>query len=522
MNRRNTFILICNLFFIFHFSGVFCASADPLRQSGAEPEPTAAIVLENQIVLTEEDAFENEAEIVIETPPIPEGESDGQESAAEDDENVIVREKETEETVEDTEAVPAIPEIPVPENPKGELLSTAMGFYWLPVENAAHYEINWQNDRGSSEDLLLEADDWTCRAGRCILYAELPSDGKYTWTVSAVNDEGSSVSEEMYFSIPSLIPVPDTYRPNTRLNNQKPLTFEWEDTSSYNSAIPHIQAADVETDRIVMDVQYDPEGVRCMNGVCFLETDEYLPVGSYVWRIQKLNNGSASGWSSWTAFEVECTECNSGSYVNTVTAAVFPNGVTVEAEPQFFWKAVTGAQNYELEIKDSEERIVLDEAVPASACKLELCSYKPDFSFEQSENYSWSVITYGWNNSFWGLDSGMFSVVPAEFEPGEIHFFGAENNAVLDPDNPQLIWTDPGRTAAMFRVGIRDAAGEWLFTGDLTREDAWCDGLTCSIQFRTIPDGENYEFVVIPYSDLNVPGTPVTLVFSNLPQPDEE
>ena len=431
-----------------------------------------------------------------------------------DDAEITLQNEETPVPDEEEKPLPEPPEAPVGENPQGNFASRAMGFYWEPSQNADYYEVSWKNDQGYSETLQLKNDDWTCRMNRCIVYTELPSDGNYTWTVSAVNEGGSTASEELQFTIPALVPTPDAYRPDAAHPSHKPLIFEWEDAGSNVSAY-RIQAAETDNYQICLDLWYDENSINHVNGVCYLETDIYLPSGSYVWRVQGSNSTSVSNWSSWVPFTVTCAECDLGTYLNTATAAVYPIGISTDTAARFVWKTVTGAQSYQLEVKDAQEVILLDENVSAANCRLELCTYSPDLTFTDGERYTWSISTYGWNNSFWGSANGAFVCRIPAGEIDDISFISAEDNMALDPDNAQIIWTDPGAEAVSFRIGIRSSEGEWSFISDLSREDAWCDGITCSIQFYTIPDDSDYEIVVIPYSEFNVPGNAAVLSFSS-------
>ena len=161
---------------------------------------------------------------------------------------------------------------------------------------------------------------------------------------------------------------------------------------------------------------------------------------------------------------------------------------------------------------------MLNESIQPDVCTLESCMYTPELNLTAGADYSWTVASYGWNNSFWGSSDGSFKLVQAEAFDPELSFVGMDENVSLDPENQQIIWTDPGSETVTFRVGIFDAEESLLFLGDLTREAAWCDGLTCSIQFRTIPTGADYQLILIPYDEYNNPGTPAVLNFSNEPE----
>ena len=421
-------------------------------------------------------------------------------------------EPENPETAEEEKEPVPEPLAPVPVNPKGEFASKAMGFYWTPSENAEYYEVSWKNDRGHEGKEQFSAEDWTCRMGECIIYTELPSDGNYTWTVTAVNESGSASSEETEFSLQAVIPVPDVYRPNTTVGNQRPLTFEWEDVR-YNVSSYRIQAADMETDEICLDKWYPVDRIKFINGVSYLETGDYLGSGSYIWRVQGKNDSRVSDWSSWAEFSVSCPDCTTGSYLNTVPNVISPAGIITNQNPVFKWQVLTGAQQYGLKIKDAQGNEIFSETIPPENCLIELCEYRPDLTLPAKGDYTWTVSAYGYNNSLWGSSEAQITLTD-QSAMNPISFVGASENMTLDPNNRQIIWTDPGRQTASFRLGIRAENGDWLFIGDLSREDAWCDGITCSIQFHTIPEGTGYTITVIPYSEFNRPGTAITHTFS--------
>ena len=170
----------------------------------------------------------------------------------------------------------------------------------------------------------------------------MPGDGSYTWSVNAVNEAGSASSEEAAFTVRSGVRTPEAYRPATSLNSQRAITFEWEDAGS-NVTEYRIQTAVRETGRICVDRTIPADQIWIGNGLCYLETDVYLPEGNYSWRVQAGNGTEVSGWSAWVDFQVTCPDCLLGTYLNTITAGSYPNGRITETKPVFEWLAVTGA-----------------------------------------------------------------------------------------------------------------------------------------------------------------------------------
>lgn len=494
MNRNRLLLFICVL--IITTLGALSVQAAPFLQTEETPARPAAQA-ENAIELI------NNADSETGSGPAAENQSDGNTDT----------EAETEEiTVE-------APEAPVPENPQGTITSTAIGFYWKPSGNTGHYDISWKSENGYEGTLEQDGDDWTCQMGRCIVFEELPSGGNYTWTVTAVNEGGSSVSEEMAFSVQTGVRTPDPYRPNTVLSNQKAVTFEWEDTGRNVSAY-RVQVVNRNTGLICFDKWFSAAVMNYINGVCILNSTDHFASGTYAWRVQAENESSVSTWSGWKDFSVNCAECSLGTYLNTETAVISPNGTITDPGVSFIWKAVTGALTYQLEIRNYDGTVLLQEDVASDVCNVEICTYQPELEFAVGESYGWSVATYGWNHIFWGSAEGSFTVSDLH-EIGEIAFVSPEDHVSLDPDNQQIIWNDPGQSAASFRFGISSSDGSWLFISDLSREDAWCDGITCSVQFQSIPEGEDYTVTVIPYSEFNIPGKSVSMNFNNDQQSTE-
>ena len=443
---------------------------------------------------------------VISVSALPAGQEAAEETAVEN-----------ETAAEEPEEEPAVaepPSSPIPEYPADTETTELIGFYWTPSENADHYEINWQRSDGTEGSAELKAGDGTCAAGLCITYEQMPGDGSYSWTVNAVNEAGNSTSEEAAFTVRTGVRTPEAYRPASTINSQRAITFEWEDTGS-SAAEYRIQTAVRETGQICADRTIPVNQIWIGNGLCYLETDIYLPEGNYSWRVQARNGTDVSGWSAWIDFQVSCPDCLLGTYLNTVTAGIYPNGRITETDPVFEWLAVTGATYYLLNVTGADGVTAADVKVPASECSLTFCTYDPGVSLTAGETYNWTVSTYGGYDARWGTYEGTIEPAePAVFR-GEIAFVNPAENGMLDPEIPLIIWTDPGNSAAAYRLEIRDEAGEGLFYGDLTRDEAWCDGKTCSIVFMEIPEGNGFTISITPLSESNLAGETISRVFNN-------
>ena len=409
------------------------------------------------------------------------------------------------------------PKSPVQECPIGRYIVRNLGFYWAPSENAESYLVEWWNDRGQKGSLTLSNSDVTCQNKRCIASATLPGEGKYAWRVTAKNASGTARSGEMKFEIASNITPPQAYRPDGTIVNRTYPSFEWEDVR--DGAIEYrIQVVGKYDSRIRMDRWYSVKDIYVGKGLCYVKTDLFLPAGTYSWRVQALNQDFTSGWSAWRDFYVECDYCNYNnvyynSYANTVPSCSYPVGTITVNKPEFQWRTLTGASYYMVKLLDSAGKTLFENQVPSSNCTIELCKWTPNYTLTKNGNYSWSVAGYGGNGALWNIAYGSFTY-QGKVVMKPMSYLRPAQNGYLTDEAPVILWTDPGEAAALFHIDIFSNANALLFSADLNREQAWCDGNTCSIEFKTIPDANNYRITVTPYSEFNTKGDMISLVFS--------
>ena len=408
------------------------------------------------------------------------------------------------------------PEVPVPEYPNARSTAQSIGFYWKPSKNADGYIVEWQNHRGQKGSMTLSNSDETCKQGRCITYATLPGVGRYVWVVTATNSSGVTRSKELRFEIVGNLPVPGPYRPNGTVFNHTYPSFEWEDVR--NGAYEYrIQVVGRYDNYIRMDRWYNINDIYVGNGVCYVQSDLFLPAGSYSWRVMAKNADMISGWSSWRDFYVECDYCNYNNvyyqnYANTVPTCSYPVGTITVNTPDFQWRTLTGASYYIVTLYDGAGSALFNEQVSNTNCTAELCSWSPKFKLPKNGNYSWAVSGYGTNGSRWGSANTTFNL-NAAIVMKSMSFLRPAQNGLLTDEAPVIIWTDPGDTTALFHVEIFSSSNVSLFSADLNRAQAWCDGQTCSIEFKTIPNAD-YRIVVTPYSELNTVGDSISLTFT--------
>jgi hypothetical protein len=196
-----------------------------------------------------------------------------------------------------------------------------------------------------------------------------------------------------------------------------------------------------------------------------------------------------------------------------VPSVSYPVGTILTNTPDFQWRHLTGAAYYQVKVLDGSGRTLLDNRVPSSNCSADLCTWKPGYRLPANGNYSWTVSGYGSNGALWNTSSGSFTVqAPIVMKP--MSFLSPAQNGYLNAESPRVIWTDPGTGAVVFAVEIFDPSGSTLFNASLSRDQAWCDGISCAIEFKAIPDGQNYSIRITPYSEYNTKGDAIVLVFN--------
>ncbi len=405
-------------------------------------------------------------------------------------------------------------EPPVLKEPNATLNSRDMGFYWYPSKNAEYYEINWWNDRGNSGKLNQNQTDSTCSRNLCIVKTTLPSEGNYSWNVRAWNSKGySATSDAMSFRVTSQkLFAPAAYRPNGTISAQNYVAFEWQNIESGVTQY-RLQVVEKNTGAARLDAWYGVNSIYKANGICYLNTNLVLTTGTYSWRVKAKNNSSESDWSSWVDFYVYGQDYYVTPSVNTVPSPIYPVNTISELNPHFEWKAVTGASYYQLNIYNQAGSSLLDLTVTSASCTSGTCSYTPNFTLPGSGSYRWIVTTYGNNGGYWGYAEGSFTVNAIVIQQGVV-FITPTDKGFLDPNTRKIIWADPGAGITSFQVEIQNNMGNQMLKAELTRENALCDGITCSIQFRTIPNGKDYKLILTPCTNGKPAGTPDELIFS--------
>ena len=413
-------------------------------------------------------------------------------------------------TPEPVEKLPA-PGKALLECPKGEYYQRGTGFYWAPTSNTESYTVTWWSDHHSG-NLTLSNSDSTCQNNRCITYTTLPEDGNYHWYVTSKNKDKETRSDTLDFYIQPTITPPSASKPSNVTYSSTFASFVWypgRDNQQYR-----LRVVNIDTGKIMIDNVYN-SGDVCVDSTCSVSPGVYLPAGHYAWRVKARNQNAVSDWSNESRFTVECDYCNYNntyynSYANTIPTPTYPTGTIDTRSPVFTWRTLTGAQRYTLQVWGPNGKSILNTTVSSSNCTVEVCTYDPKITLTDAGNYTWKIVG-GSNASDWGKANASFTLSAA---PDIIQFVSPADNGSLSSEAPFVIWSDPGISIESFNVVIYNEASKKLFETTLTRESAWCDGTTCSIEFESIPKNKTYSLVITPVSTYGMTGESSTLHFT--------
>lgn len=114
-----------------------------------------------------------------------------------------------------------------------------------------------------------------------------------------------------------------------------------------------------------------------------------------------LRNSWGPYWGQSGYMRIGWGVSNVGTYATYVTMTstnlptlISPSGNITDQQPTYEWNSVTGAGGYQLKVTDiASNTVVLDQAVPTSACSAGVCSTTPDLPL--SGNYKFEVAAAG-------------------------------------------------------------------------------------------------------------------------------
>ncbi|MHC1771235.1 MAG: hypothetical protein AB9907_05760 [Flexilinea sp.] len=419
--------------------------------------------------------------------------------------------------------VPAtvLPDKPVLEMPNTEYSSLSVNFVWKPANNATSYTVFWSSEWSNTGSITLSGGDASCMSGDCHVAGMLPVVGNYSWYVKASNIVGTVKSDTMSFSIKTNITTPGGISPSGFVNYRKYIPFVFTDvqdgTVEYN-----VRVYNTDNNELVLDNYWDRSQLNCSDGRCTGIASTPIPMGNYSWQVRARSSGAISNWSSALSFNnAYCYDCsiNPPKYqTNTVPTPFNPIGLIQTASPTFSWRPITGAMAYWLTIYDLSGKKLYSGTIDNSICNYQICTFAPGFTLPAGGNYSWKISGGSSNGTVWGSSSANFAyqgiTILADMISEEIRFVSPEAEGDLNSQNARIIWIDSNKNISSFKISILDAKGKNQLDTQLNRESARCDQTICTIEFVSIPPGEDYKIEITPVSTTGQEGKKAELTFN--------
>ena len=168
------------------------------------------------------------------------------------------------------------------------------------------------------------------------------SRGLYYVEVSSIDDYGSAGQYSFEGDVIPLPVTPVMLTPSGITNDATP-QFGW--TRASNTDTYELLVRDAETTEIVLDIKGITETIYTHTAA--------LPEGVYESAVRQINNqGEASEYSEFLGFEIDIARPGTPQMVA-------PRGLTNDQTPEFQWEPASGANSYELTVRDQDTKEIV-------------------------------------------------------------------------------------------------------------------------------------------------------------------
>lgn len=244
-------------------------------------------------------------------------------------------------------------------------------FKWKPVDGAAGYRLQVDDDTDFSADLLLDLNLGNVTSHR--LTDALPY-GNYYWRVLRMDETPADGVLWSFTVTPSTLASARITAPGqSALLGENVVSVEWE-------AVPGAASYEIQIDEACA---FNTAPAYHWEGVVTEQTTSALPDGQYYLRLRTINEYGARGkWSAIRAFRVDTTAPDAPVLSTPADTQVLTTRI-----PTFSWRSSRGATSYVLEIAtDADfEDIILSYTVTTTKFKLPGSVALPD------DTYYWRV-----------------------------------------------------------------------------------------------------------------------------------
>ncbi|MBN1310254.1 MAG: hypothetical protein JXB30_02465, partial [Anaerolineae bacterium] len=374
-----------------------------------------------------------------------------------------------------------LPGIVTPSSPQGDGIDVQPTYYWQGDYDATEYRLQVTD---ALDTIVL--DELFDASGNCdyevgVYCWATPSTalelGGYHWQVRGENIDGPGPwSNELSFTVGLLPGEVILISPEGADIDTQP-TYIWDevvDATQYQVMVT--DALDV----VVVDELVDAANV-CTDGTCSTTPSVTLERGSYRWQVRARNASGNGPWSTEMSFIV--------GPLAGIVVPISPQGDGIEAQPTYTWNEVADTTQYQVQVTDSQDVVIVDEWVDAAGeCSGGICQAMPATTLVRG-GYQWSVRASNASGPGpWSTGMGfVIGLLPA-------------STTLISPQGddidvqPAYTWNEVADTT---RYQLRVADAQEAIMVDIWVEAAGvCTGGTCSTMPSTTLDRGGYHWSV--------------------------
>ena len=299
------------------------------------------------------------------------------------------------------------------------------------------------------------------------------TDGNYTWRIQTQNQVGSGAWSEMMPMTIKVVPDAATLISPTQafVNcNQLP-TYSWKPTELATRYLLTVQDS-LET----KERWYSSTEANCTLNDCSVTPDFKPAEGNVSWQIKAANLEGEAPWSETLSFTMKCPPTTA---TLLTTSSTMDNTLIQNTPTTYKWEAVPGATSYQLQIKDSQGQIVMEQWYSAASLTCSnpsqvICSANVNLSLPD-DDYEWQVQVHNEVSSSPWSSSSSFTVKRL---PDATDLISPNQTLVNCDLIPTYSW-QPAALATQYLLSVQDSQGiteRWY-----SDSEANCMTATCSI-----------------------------------------
>ena len=358
---------------------------------------------------------------------------------------------------------------PTQYTPSGVISDNIPTFSWQHYPGAEKYNLSIYSENSGEYiyDYTINA-GILCSGSTCSTSPIILSPGTYHWYVDAINDTGSTFSEDAQTFDVILPPEKvDLYAPSGKIMDDYP-SFQWEQDPGATEYRVYISDSSGNIYN-----QWISESSWCSGGTCEYYTGLTLDDGNYTWYIQTRNDSETGPWSDPMDFRVSGPE------------PIAPSGRINDVRPEYSFEEDIAVDMYRLYISHAATGTVVNKWYYGSdvTCVSGTCSIQPDEHL-RTGNHSWRVQSgdsfsdYRYWYSFEGQTYLTFKLLNDSPPSDAIEVIGPNGGEVVN-DAPVYLWNEVDR-ASWYKVFIGSQDTGKVYNAYHRAADV-CYGTQCEI-----------------------------------------